>query len=215
MLHACLHNVLFSQLIVCKYCTASIGLQENCKPAKVLLLIVLLVHLWMGGLGCAVRLKQIAQGRRGLWCLHRANRSTEDAIALTPHLPCHREHTVWILFITAQHSMTLLIPRDHVSTMCNWNLDLLTGWPLVVKIGTSSTHSRHSGQCQYSLITHNCVSQHSPTLISLQMTPQPERRKKESDCFWLSAVAWSRHLFKGITGPLYEFWIHLTYVSLG
>lgn len=33
--------------------------------------------------------------------------------------------------------------------------------------------SRHPGECQYSLITRNSVAQHSLTVISLEMTPQP------------------------------------------
>ncbi len=80
-------------------------------------------------------------------------RSNADAIVLILRLQCYiwkwRENSV-------DHSkafnITLIILRDPLSTaMCNWIRDLLTGRPLVVKIGTSFTHSWHSSLCQCTL----------------------------------------------------------------
>ena len=63
LLHACLHSVILSQLTVSKYPTVNIGLQENCKPAKVELLKAL--NGSIGTWRCVVT--AIAQGWCGLW----------------------------------------------------------------------------------------------------------------------------------------------------
>lgn len=72
---------------------------------------------------------------------------------------------VRVLLLQALHSVWV---SSASGSMCNWILDLLTGRPLVVKIGTSSTNSRHSSPCQYSVITHNCGAAQPPHFHQLE-----------------------------------------------
>lgn len=78
-------------------------------------------------------------------------------------------------------------------SMCNWTPDLLTGRPLVVKIGTSSTNSRHSSLCQYSVITHNCGAAQPPHFHQLENNTKDigivtywvcTIEQRESYCVW-------------------------------
>ena len=119
---------------------------------------------------------------------YRANRSTDDAIALTIHTALshldQRNTYVRILFIDYSSAFNTIVPSKLViklrdlglnSALCDWILNFLTGRPQAVRVGniTSSTLILNTGAPQgcmlspllYSLFTHDCVATHSSNTI--------------------------------------------------
>ena len=119
---------------------------------------------------------------------YRANRSVEDAVSLVLHyVLSHLEKTnsyARILFIDYSSAFNTIIPANlHNkllslgldSSICNWIFDFLSNRPQVVKSGSfySQPIVLNKGVPQgcvlspmlYSLVTHDCVSSASDTLI--------------------------------------------------
>ncbi|KAL3051735.1 hypothetical protein OYC64_001881 [Pagothenia borchgrevinki] len=119
---------------------------------------------------------------------YRANRSTDDAIALTIHTALshldQRNTYVRMLFIDYSSAFNTIVPSKLViklrdlglnSALCDWILNFLTGRPQAVRVGniTSSTLILNTGAPQgcvlspllYSLFTHDCVAIHSSNTI--------------------------------------------------
>ncbi|KAI4874755.1 hypothetical protein NFI96_005252 [Prochilodus magdalenae] len=119
---------------------------------------------------------------------YRANRSTDDAIALTVHSAFthldRKKTDVRMLFIDYSSAFNTIIPAKLIpkltdlglnSHLCNWVLDFLTGRPQVVRVGHSfsSTLTLSTGAPQgcvlspllYSLFTHDCVARHTSNTI--------------------------------------------------
>ncbi|KAL3065255.1 hypothetical protein OYC64_015434 [Pagothenia borchgrevinki] len=119
---------------------------------------------------------------------YRANRSTDDAIALTIHTALshldQRNTYVRMLFIDYSSAFNTIVPSKLViklrdlglnSALCDWILNFLTGRPQAVWMGniTSSTLILNTGAPQgcvlspllYSLFTHDCVAIHSSNTI--------------------------------------------------
>ena len=121
---------------------------------------------------------------------YRANRSTDDAIALTIHTALshldqrNRNTYVRMLFIDYSSAFNTIMTSKLViklrdlglnSALCDWILNFLTGRPQAVRVGniTSSTLTLNTGAPQgcvlspllYSLFTHDCVATHSSNTI--------------------------------------------------
>ena len=119
---------------------------------------------------------------------YRANRSTEDAIAIALHAALshleHRESYVRMLFIDYSSAFNIIILAILVSKLsdlglnpltCSWISDFLTNRPQKVKLGPhfSSTHTLSTGSPQgcvlspllYSLYTFDCSHTHPSNTI--------------------------------------------------
>ncbi|XP_029938457.1 NACHT, LRR and PYD domains-containing protein 3-like [Salarias fasciatus] len=119
---------------------------------------------------------------------YRANRSTEDAIAITLHIALshleHRESYVRMLFVDFTSAFNTIIPDTLVRKLidlglppltCTWIKDFLTNRPQTAKLGPhqSSTRSLSTGSPQgcvlspllYTLYTTDCSPAHSSNTI--------------------------------------------------
>ncbi|KAI4901822.1 hypothetical protein NFI96_010215 [Prochilodus magdalenae] len=116
------------------------------------------------------------------------NRSTDDTISTTLHLPLthldNRDTYVRMLFIDFSSAFNTIIPQDLIgklnllglnTSLSNWILDFLTGRPQSVRIGrnTSSITMLNTGTPQgcvlspllFTLLTHDCAAMHSSNHI--------------------------------------------------
>ncbi|KAK3516413.1 hypothetical protein QTP70_010742 [Hemibagrus guttatus] len=116
------------------------------------------------------------------------NRSTDDAISTTHHLSLthleNKDTYVQMLFIDFNSAFNTIIPQHLTeklsllginTSLCNWILDFLTGRPLSIQIGnsTSSTTTLNTGAPQgwvlspllFALLTHDYAAMHSSNHI--------------------------------------------------
>jgi hypothetical protein len=121
---------------------------------------------------------------------YRTNRSTADAISIALHSALShldkRNTYVRMLFIDYSLTFNTIVPPKLITklrtlgpntSLCNWILDFLTGYPKVVRVGnnTSATLILNMGAAQgcvlspllYFLFTHDCTTRHDSNMIIL------------------------------------------------
>jgi hypothetical protein len=119
---------------------------------------------------------------------YHSNRSIDDAISIALHTALShlekRNTYVRMLFIDYSSTFNTIVTSEFITklrtlglntSLCNWNLDFLTGRPQVVSVGnnTSATLNLKTGAPQgcmlspflYSLFTHDCVAVHDSNII--------------------------------------------------